>query len=220
VSVPAPDANLSPAVQAAVRRAHRSTFKIFGQAPSCNRGIEGSGFVIAPHKVITNAHVVAGTNQVSVQLANKRMLAATVVLFDPRTDVAVLNVPQLRAPAMQFASGTAAEGTPAVVLGFPENGPFTVRSARIRTKATVGGTDIYGHGSVDREIYSLRAIIRSGNSGGPLIANDGSVLGMVFATALDSSDTGYALTAGQVAQDVASGRTDSAPVATGSCTPE
>ncbi|HEU5006530.1 MAG TPA: MarP family serine protease [Jatrophihabitantaceae bacterium] len=220
VSVPAPDANLSPAVQSAVQRAHRSTFKIYGQAPSCNRGIEGSGFVIAPHKVITNAHVVAGTNQVSVQLANKRMLPATVVLFDPRTDVAVLNVPQLDAPVMHFASGTADQGTPAVVLGFPQNGPFTVRAARIRTEATVGGTDIYGHGSVDRQIYSLRAIIRSGNSGGPLIANDGSVLGMVFATALDSSDTGYALTAGQLARDVSSGRHDSAPVGTGSCTPE
>lgn len=220
VSVPPPDSTLSPAVQAVVKQAHRSTFKIYGQAPSCNRGIEGSGFVIAPHRVITNAHVVAGTNQVSVQTGNNHMLPATVVLFDPRTDVAVLDVPTLQAPSMHFAGGTAAQGTPAVVLGFPQNGPFTVRAARVRTQATVGGTDIYGHGSVDRKIYSLRSIIRSGNSGGPLIANDGSVLGMVFATALDSSDTGYALTAGQLAQDVASGRTDTTPVATGSCTPE
>ena len=220
VQVPAPDANLSPAVQAVVRRAHLSTFKIYGQAPSCNRGIEGSGFVFAPHKVITNAHVVAGTNQVSVQVSANRMLPATVVLFDPRTDVAVLDVPQLQAPAMHFATTAASQGTPAVVLGFPQNGPFTVRPARVRTQASVGGTDIYGHGSVDREIYSLRAIIRSGNSGGPLIANDGAVLGMVFATALDSSDTGYALTSGQLAPDVASGRTDTTPVGTGSCTPE
>jgi S1-C subfamily serine protease len=95
-----------------------------------------------------------------------------------------------------------------------------VRPARIRTQAAVGGTDIYGHGSVDRQIYSLRAIIRSGNSGGPLLADDGSVLGMVFATALDSSDTGYALTAGQLTQDASSGRAASAPVGTGSCTPE
>ena len=121
---------------------------------------------------------------------------------------------------MRFATTTASQGTPAVVLGFPQNGPFTVRAARVRTKAPVGGTDIYGHGSVDREIYSLRAIIRSGNSGGPLIADDGSVLGMVFATALDSSDTGYALTAAQLAPDVARGRTDTTPVATGACTPE
>ena len=106
------------------------------------------------------------------------------------------------------------------MLGFPQDGPFTARSARVRTRATVGGNDIYGHGNVEREIYALRAIIRSGNSGGPLISTDGSVLGMVFATALDSSDTGYALTAAEMSTDVGLGRTETAPVSTQGCTQE
>ncbi len=220
VSVPPPDSTLSPAVQAAVRQAHKSTFKILGEAPSCNRGIEGSGFVFAPQHVVTNAHVVAGTDQVTVQVANNRRLRATVVLFDPRTDIAVLDVPGLSAPALPFVAKPAAKGDPAVVLGFPQDGPFTVRSARVRTRTTVGGNDIYGNGNVDREIYSLRAIIRSGNSGGPLIADNGSVLGMVFATALDSSDTGYALTAAQMSSDVKMGRNLTKRVSTAGCTPE
>lgn len=219
VAVAPPDANLSPAVQARVDRAHRSTFKIYGQAPSCSRDIEGSGFLYAPHRVITNAHVVAGTSQVAVQVSPNRNLPATVVLFDPKRDVAVLDVPGLGGQPLQLASRTAAKGDPAVVLGYPEDGPFNIRSARVRSRSTVGGSDIYGNGNVQREIYSLRAVVRSGNSGGPLMADDGTILGMVFATALDSSDTGYALTAGEISGDAGQGRSANAPSGTGHCTP-
>ena len=219
VGVAAPDPSLSAAVLARVNRAQLSTFKIYGEAPSCSRGIEGSGFVFAPHRMVTNAHVVAGTNQVGVQTSPGHILPATVVVFDPSRDVAVLYVPGLTAPVLPWAAQPAAHGDPAVVLGYPEDGPFTSRSARIRTRTTVTGSDIYGNGSVRREIYSVRAVIRSGNSGGPLIADDGSALGVVFATALDSSDTGYVLTAQEVAPDVTRGLGTVAPVGTGACTP-
>ncbi|TAM92865.1 MAG: MarP family serine protease [Jatrophihabitans sp.] len=215
----APPDPLPPAVQQEVDLAHRSTFKIYGEAPRCGRGIEGSGFVFAPDRVMTNAHVVAGTSQVAVQVDPNRNLAATVVLYDPERDVAVLDVPGLDAPVLHFTAHPAHSGDPAVVLGYPQDGPFTVRSARIRTRTTVQGRDIYGQGSVTREIYGVRAVVRSGNSGGPLLADDGTVLGVVFATALDSSDTGYALTAAEVEGDAATGGTAKAPVATGACTP-
>jgi S1-C subfamily serine protease len=219
VAVAAPDSKLPPAVQARVQAAKGSIFKIYGQSPSCDRGIEGSGFVFAPHRIMTNAHVVAGTNQVAVQVSKNLAVPATVVLYDPKRDVAVLNVPDIDAKPLPLSHQAAKEGDPAVVLGYPEDGPFNIRSARVRDRSTVNGSDIYGHGKVQREIYSLRAVVRSGNSGGPLLADDGTILGMVFATALDSSDTGYALTEGEINSDAASGASATTPVSTGACTP-
>jgi S1-C subfamily serine protease len=220
VSVPPPPANLSPAVRGRVQRAAGSVFKIYGQAPQCGRSIEGSGFVYAPHRILTNAHVVAGTNQVTVQISNTDSLPATVVLFDPHRDVAVLDVPDLSAPPLRFSATDAKSGDPSLVLGYPENGPFTVRSARVRSEDTVGGTDIYGRASVHRSIYSIRAVVRSGNSGGPLLGYDGTVLGMVFATAIDSPDTGFALSDDEIRSDANAGRTLDHSVGTGACTPD
>jgi S1-C subfamily serine protease len=220
VAVPPPPANLSRAVRHRVQVAGRSVFKIYGQAPECGRSIEGSGFVYAPHRVLTNAHVVAGTRQVAIQVNAHTTLAATVVLMDTARDVAVLDVPDLSARTLRFSAKDAQTGDPALVLGYPENGPFTVRSARIRSKGTVGGTDIYGHHSVHRDIYSIRAIVRSGNSGGPLLGDDGTVLGMVFATAIDSPDTGFALADDEIAADAARGRSLNTAVGTGGCTPD
>jgi len=106
-----------------------------------------------------------------------------------------------------------------MVVGYPEDGPFTVRSARVRAMRTVSGANIYGNGNVNREVYLIRALVQSGNSGGPLLTADGSVLGIVFATDLRSSDTGYVLTAGEIATDVNAGLSDTAAVGTGGCTP-
>lgn len=220
VAVPPPPANLSPAVRRRVRHAEASVLKIYGQAPQCGRSIEGSGFVYAPHRMLTNAHVVAGTNAVEVQVSATERLHARVVLYDKNSDVAVLDVPGLSAPGLRFSPTDARSGDPALVLGYPENGPLRVRHARVRSEGTVGGTDIYGHGNVHRSIYSIRAIVRSGNSGGPLVGFDGRVLGMVFATAIDSSDTGFALTDDQVRSDANQGRTRTAAVGTGACTPD
>lgn len=219
VEVAPPDSTLSPAVQAQVRQAAGSVLKIYGQARSCDRGIEGSGFVYAAHRVITNAHVVAGTDQVRVQVSENRSLPATVVVYDPQRDIAVLSVPDLDVAPLRLASAPATSGDSAVVLGYPEDGPFTVRPARVRSRDTVSGRDIYGNGSVQRNIYSVYAVVRSGNSGGPLLAADGSVLGVVFATALDSRNTGYALTNSEIELDVVKGRTAVSSVGTGRCTP-
>jgi S1-C subfamily serine protease len=220
VAVPPPPSGLSPEVRRRVQVAADSVLKIYGQAPQCGRGIEGSGFVFAPHRILTNAHVVAGTREVEVQVTEHQNLAAHVVLYDPDRDVAVLDVPDLSAPALRFTTADAKQGDPALVLGYPENGPFTVRSARVRAKTTVGGTNIYGNSSVRRSIYSIRAVVRSGNSGGPLLADDGTVLGMVFATASDSPDTGFALTDDEVRGDADRGRTLTQPVGTHGCTPD
>lgn len=216
VNVPAP-ASLTPAELRHVRVAAQSTFKVYGQAPECGRGIEGSGFVVSAHHIMTNAHVVAGTRQVSVVVGGQQ-LPATVVLYDPDRDVALLDVPDLNARRLHFAAQPASTGDPAVVMGYPQDGPLDVRAARVRTRTTVSGSDIYGNGGVQREVYSIRSLVRSGNSGGPLLAANGSVLGVVFATDLRSSDTGYVLTAGEVASDYARGRAATAPVATGGCT--
>jgi S1-C subfamily serine protease len=219
VSVPPPPANLPPAVLRRERRASHSVVKIYGQAPECGRSIEGSGFVYAPHRVLTNAHVVAGTREVSVQVTPSRSLHARVVLYDKNRDVAVLDVPDLAAPRLTFSASDAQSGDPALVLGYPEDGPFRVRNARVRSQGTVGGTDIYGNGSVHRDIYSIRAVVRSGNSGGPLLSYRGTVLGMVFATAVDSSDTGFALSNEEISADAARGRSLTTAVGTGACTP-
>lgn len=215
----APPPSLTPAAKQRVRGAAKSTFKIYGQARSCGRGIEGSGFAVGKHYVMTNAHVVAGTNQVGVLVPSGRQLSATVVLYDSKRDVAMLYVPDLDAAPLQFTARPAKSGDPAVVLGYPEDGPLDIRTARVRARATVSGSDIYGNSGVRREVYSIRSLVRSGNSGGPLLAEDGTVLGIVFATDLRSSDTGYVLTSGEVASDFAAGRGATAPVGTGSCTP-
>jgi S1-C subfamily serine protease len=214
----APPASLTPAEQQRVRVAAQSTFKIYGEADSCNRSIEGSGFVVSKHHVMTNAHVVAGTDHVALVVSG-RQLPATVVLYDPKRDVAVLDVPGLDASPLSFARAPARSGDPAVVLGYPEDGPLNVQAARVRDRMQVSGADIYGNAGVRREVYSIRSVVRSGNSGGPLLATDGTVLGVVFATDLRSTDTGYVLTAAEVSSDFAAGRDATTRVGTGECTP-
>jgi S1-C subfamily serine protease len=200
----------------AVTKVHGSVLKVLGVASSCNREIEGSSFVYAPQHVLTNAHVVAGTSRVTVETQDGR-LDARVVRIDPRRDVAVLYVPGLKAATLEMPSTPASSGQNAIVLGYPQNGSFDVQPARIRDRQTISGQDIYGNGSVNRDIYTIRSTVRPGNSGGPLIDTSGRVLGIVFASALDSSDTGFVLTNAEVAADAAAGRTATAAVSTGTC---
>jgi S1-C subfamily serine protease len=195
-----------------------SVLKVQALAESCERGIEGSSFVYAPEHVLTNAHVVAGTDQVSVQAGAQGTLSARVVLFDSARDVAVLYVPGLKAAPLTLATTQATASQDAIVLGYPEDGPFDVRAARIRSRSDISGLDIYGQHAVRRQIYSIRSTVRVGNSGGPLIDTSGAVLGIVFASALDSTDTGFVLTAAEVSSDAASARTATSGVGTGKCT--
>lgn len=203
------------ALQAAgVRQAAGSVVKILGVA-NCDRGIEGSGFVYAPGRVMTNAHVVAGVSEPTVETDGQR-LPAEVVVYNPNLDVAVLAVEGLEEDPLPFdLSGEA--GQDAVVLGYPENGPFDARAARIRSQITMRSPDIYDQGQHLREAFAIRGLVRSGNSGGPLVSTDGSVLGVIFAASVTDSSTGYALTAEQVGAVAAAGRRTSSPVGTGGC---
>ena len=220
LTVPAPNSALGRS--AAVARDRESVVKITAHSDSCDRGVEGSGFVYAAGRVMTNAHVVAGMNSVTVRSGSVDR-RARVVVFDPDRDVAVLAVTGLAGQPLRFDPAVAASGTDAIVLGFPQDGPFDVEPARIRERERISGRNIYGRNRADgrgfvREIYAVRALVRPGNSGGPLLGRDGKVLGVVFAAALDSSDTGYALTAAEVAPDAATGRRATTAVGTGACT--
>lgn len=198
----------------------RSIVKIVADDPGCGQQTEGTGFVYAPGHVLTNAHVVAGARTVSIVSDGSGAsigLSARVVRFDPDTDIAVLDVPGLvRAPLALH--GPAAPGSPAEVVGYPENGPFTPVPARIAARLPVTGPNIYLTATVTRQVYILRATVRPGNSGGPLLAPDGRVDGVVFATSTTDPDTGYALTAAQVRRDARAGASATRPVSTQNCT--
>jgi S1-C subfamily serine protease len=204
-SVPPPDPAL--AHSAVVADARRSIVKVVGTASGCGKVIEGSGFVFAKDRVMTNAHVVGGVSEPTVQIGGKgRLHDARVVLYDWQRDIAVLDVPGLDAPTLPFATTDEHTKDDAIVAGFPENGGFDVRSARVRDRIEAKGPDIYHRGTVKRDVYSLYATVRQGNSGGPLLTPDGHVAGVVFAKSLDDDNTGYALTAAEVAADASAGR--------------
>jgi S1-C subfamily serine protease len=212
--VQAPDSSLASAP--AVTRDRSSVVKIAGSAPSCSRKLEGSGFVVAPQRVLTNAHVVAGTSSVAVR-SEKGTLDARVVYFNPEVDEAVLAVPGMSAKPLHLVSGSVDRGQDGLVLGYPLDGPYTAMPARVRKKISLRGPDIYSEKQVTRDVYTLRAKVRSGNSGGPLVEPDGKVLGVVFGAATDDSETGFALTNSEVRPVVAKAPSLDSEVSTGQC---
>jgi S1-C subfamily serine protease len=210
-----PDGQLP--TQAGVTQAARSIVKITGVAVSCNREQEGSGWVVAPERVVTNAHVVAGTTSENVRILGVgRSYDAHVIVFDPKRDLAVLSVPGLPAPSSRQGPTLKRAGG-AVVAGFPLNGPFRLDSARVRDVLTATGADIYGSPGVTRQVYSLYARVQPGNSGGPLLSPDGSVVGIVFARSLDDDQTGYALTLDEARPVLNAANESTSPVSTGGC---
>jgi S1-C subfamily serine protease len=197
-----------------VQRAQRSVVKVRGEN-GCNRGVEGSGFLYSPNRVMTNAHVVAGVRHPSV-LVGQDEVPGTVVYYNPDIDIAVLAVDGAHQPFLRFdRTGHAREA--AAVLGFPQDGPYNVQAARIRGEQRLRSPDIYGNGTVLREVFSIRSLVRPGNSGGPLVSKAGDVLGVIFAASVTDGNTGYALTAEQVAQGAAAGLTSDTAVSTGRC---
>lgn len=200
----------------AVRSAESSVVKVLGEADGCDRGVEGSGFVYAPQRVMTNAHVVAGVDDPTV-VVDERTYDAETVLYNEDLDIAVLAVNGLDERPLGFDTGGGA-ATNAVVMGYPGNGPFDAGPARIRAEQELRSPNIYDSGVVTRQVFSIRGIVRSGNSGGPLISRRGEVLGVVFAASVSDDDTGYALTAEQVADDAESGIGADEEVSTGGCT--
>lgn len=193
-----------------------SVLRIHGVAESCQKALEGSGFVVAPQRVLTNAHVVAGTSSVQVDSAGET-LDATVVLYDPSVDVAILDVPGLDAPVLPFSTDSVPAGTNALVVGYPGGGEYTASAARVREQLLLPGPNIYHSADVEREVYTVRGAIRQGNSGGPLIDESGRVIGVVFGAAVDDADTGFALTGAEVADELTAAGVAFAPVSTGAC---
>jgi S1-C subfamily serine protease len=210
-----PDGGVTTTQQ--VRAAAASMVKVTGVAPSCSRTQEGSGWVVAPEKVVTNAHVVAGERSQVVRIGGVgQSYQARVVIFDPKRDIAVLDVPGLPAPALSLGTDVG-RGVSAVVAGFPEDGPYRLSAARVRQVLTATGNDIYDRPGIARQVYSLYARVRPGNSGGPLLSTRGQVIGIVFATSLDDPNTGYALTMREAAPVLNRAAGASTPVGTGGC---
>jgi S1-C subfamily serine protease len=197
-----------------IQQAAASVLKIRGEN-SCNRGVEGSGFLYSPDRVMTNAHVVAGVDNPTV-LVGDTEVPARVVYYNEDLDVAVLAVESVGRPFLRF-DFDGAERDPGAVLGYPQDGPYDVQAARIRSEQRLRSPDIYGQGTVVREVFSIRALVRPGNSGGPLVSDDGEVLGVIFAASVTDDETGYALTSEQVRESAARGKLNGSAVDTGRC---
>ena len=184
VGAPVPRIARTPPVRAATH----SVVRILGTA--CGLAIEGSGWVAAPGVVVTNAHVIAGEQDTSVQDGGgSPSMAARALAFDPIDDVAVLGVPGLNAPALGLVQSPSL-GTAGAILGYPENGPLRVTPGRIGRTQTVLTDDVYGRGPVSRVLTPLRGVVRPGNSGGPLVDSGGHVLTTVFAGTVNSGPRG------------------------------
>jgi S1-C subfamily serine protease len=218
VSIPGPSPNVAApdskiARDPEVRAASDSVVRVLGTA--CGLGVEGSGWVAAPGVVVTNAHVVAGETDTTVTPAgSSTSLEATAVHYDPANDLALLRVSGLDDDPLPFASNVRS-GTPGAVIGYPENGPLTITPARAGATGPVITQDSYGRGPVTRQLTALRGEVKSGNSGGPLVDGDGSVMGTVFAATTQGKPGGYAVPNGVIAAALGD---STGAVSTGPCT--
>ena len=203
-------------LQQAVVRAEASTVKIIGDG--CGQIQEGSGFVVAPGVVVTNAHVVAGIDHPMVEDRDGDH-QTSVVSFDPSYDLAVMRVGGLSEPPLALVPDQVGRGVEAAVLGYPGGGPFTAAPAGVMAAFEAEGRDIYGQGLTVRSVYELQAVVRPGNSGGPLVLPDGRVIGVVFSRSTTNDDIGYALTSPGVLSRVVRAESVQTPVGTGACTP-
>jgi S1-C subfamily serine protease len=201
-------------MQAAVQKDQVSVVKVEGQG--CGGIVEGSGFVVGTNLIATNAHVVAGIQSPYV-LDTNGTHSATPIWFDPNLDFAVLRVNHLAGKPLPINDSKITRGTPGAVLGYPGGGDFTANVAAVLDEFTATGRNIYNQGDITRDIYEVEADIIPGNSGGPLIGQDGSVFGVVFAESTTYNHVGYALNTGQVLSEIHQAQTKNHSVSTGSC---
>lgn len=205
---------ISPALQQAIDRDKASVVKFEGLG--CGGVVEGSGFVIGSDLVATNAHVVAGVNKLYIRDTSGQH-SASVIWFDPELDFAVVRANNLAGSPLLINANPAAAGTQGAVLGYPGGGPLTAGGAQVIDRFTARGRDIYNANTTRREVYSLAARVIPGNSGGPLIAADGTVIGVVFAQSTTYPDVGYALTASQITAAIDQAEAQNRTVSNGSC---
>ncbi|MFY9919348.1 MAG: trypsin-like peptidase domain-containing protein [Mycobacterium sp.] len=195
-SADAPD--LAVSSDQVVAKARPSVVKVHGESESCQKITDGSGFVVAPHKVMTNAHVVAGAETFSVD-AEGNVFGAHVISYDPQADIAILDVPGLSARPLAFAEYTVSTGVDALVLGYPGAGSFKASPAQIREVTEINGPDIYHATSVTRQVYVLiGSFPQAGASGSAVVDLYGHVIGVYFGAETHDSTTGFAITAAQV----------------------
>jgi S1-C subfamily serine protease len=185
---------------AGVRQASQSVVRVLGTA--CGLAIEGSGWVAAPGLVVTNAHVVAGEQDTTVEVGGSPPgLTAVPVAFNPTVDLAVLRVQELDLPPLQLAQNPES-GISGAILGYPEDGPFDVQPGRIGRTQTVLTQNAYGQGPVSRVLTPMRGLVRPGNSGGPLVDDEGRVLATVFAGTVGVRPSGGYGVANETVRDV------------------
>jgi S1-C subfamily serine protease len=217
---PIPAAPVQEPTHAETRKAFNiardSTVQIVGEA--CDHVQEGSGFIASDGYIVTNAHVVAGVDHPFVKTATSSgSEEATVVLFDPVLDVAVLHSPSTTGPPLRLTTGTVERGNAGAILGYPQGGPLTGNRAAVLRTIEAVGHDIYGRGEPERLVLELQATVRPGNSGGPFVLTDGSVAGIVFAASTSQTDIGYAISSREFGPRLADAVGDTATVDTGPC---
>lgn len=210
-TVPTIDTGSAP-----LNTAAQSVVKITGNAYACGQSQSGTGFVVADDRVVTNAHVVAGVSEPVVEAPNGEALQGSIVYFDPERDLAVILVPGLTAAPLPLVS-TLAPGTDAAIEGYPYGGPFTAGGASVVSVATASVPDIYGSTTTEREVYTLAADVKEGNSGGPLLTVNGAVAGVVFARNAQTANVGYALTMAELNPVAAQAAGLSDAVGSGDC---
>ena len=196
--------------------AAQSVVRITGNAYACGQSQSGSGFVVSTDRVVTNAHVVAGVSEPVIELPSGEVLAGRVVYFDPLDDLAVIAVDGMSAAPLQLTV-TLSPGSAAVVNGYPYGGPFTSTAAEVISVDTAQVDDIYGTSTSPREVYTLAADVREGNSGGPLLAESGAVTGVIFARSADSPTVGYAMTMAELTPVAAEAPSLGESVSSGEC---
>jgi S1-C subfamily serine protease len=213
-NVPAPDSAI--ARDPDVQQAAQSTVRVLGTA--CGYGVEGSGWVAGAGIIVTNAHVVAGEADTSVQtIGQGNQFRAQVIWFDARNDLAILAAPGILARPLTLVTDTP-RGTSAAIIGYPLNGPLDIQPARIGGTSTVISDDIYGAGPITRRMTTFRGLVRHGNSGGPIVDADGNVRSTVFAAKSDSDNSrGYGVPGKQI-REALDQADPSRTVSTGTCT--
>ncbi|MDA8270646.1 MAG: trypsin-like peptidase domain-containing protein, partial [Actinomycetota bacterium] len=197
-----------------VKQTSASVIKIEGVG--CGQIQEGSGFLVAPGVVVTNAHVVAGIPHPYI-LDSQGQHPATTVFFDPQLDIAILRAQGLTEPVLPVSTNTYYRNTQAVVLGYPGGGPLTYGPAGIMATFNATGRDIYGQGLTTRLVYEIDAIVRPGNSGGPLVDMNGQVIGIVFSRSTTNPDVGFALASPGVDQEIVAHESATSGVSSGAC---
>lgn len=197
--------------------AAQSVVRITGNAFECGQSQSGSGFVIADDRVVTNAHVVAGVGEPVVEAPGEGALPGVVVYFDPVDDLAIIAVDGLTAPPLVLSPALSRDSVGAV-QGYPFGGPFISNPAQVISVATIGVPDIYGTSTSQREVYTIAADVEPGNSGGPLLSQDGTVAGVVFAKGTTENDIGYAMTNTELAPVIAQAESLTGSVSSGACT--